>query len=158
VPIILIIIGLMLVVTGLQDTYVQMGRQIKTDVTGGFGMFALALGMLAVLGQFETFRPFAKAFMALVIIAILLANPGFFGNLKTAVQQGPISPQPVQGGGGISAAANEFGGSIDKSVENLSSALGTGGNIAATASTASAIGAGNTFLNAGKALFAFFGF
>lgn len=149
-PIAFIIIGIMLVVTGAQDTHVQFGRQVVSDITGkkGFAVWMLAIWFIGAIGAVESLRPLSKAFMTLIIVGIILANPAFFTNFLAAVQQGPISPQPVQNSQGLGSAITSA----------ATGAAKAGGNAVAETSTSAALSSGNTFMNAGFALFKFLGF
>lgn len=93
-PFALIMIGLILVVTGAQDTYAAMGQQLRKDFTGdgNFVFWVAAIGTIGAIGYIEPLRPLSRAFMTLIIVAVLIANPKFFSQLSDALKQGPISP------------------------------------------------------------------
>ncbi len=165
-PIALMFIGLTLIITGIQDTYVQMGRQLRADLTGGFSMFMLAILMLGALGSIPAFEKLAKTFMVLVIIAIVLANKGFFTNLQQAIKQGPVSPQKVQSSGsgsGIGDAAASAGkGFSDLTVNGLLKQFGMSGSSDTGSSSGTDTSSGsdstNSFLSMGKTFMQFFGY
>lgn len=90
--------GLILIVTGAQNTYAALGSQLRGDFTGqnNFTWWFLALILVGVLGYMPQFRTFSRVFMALILIAILFSHKGFFANLTAALKQGPTAPQVPQ--------------------------------------------------------------
>lgn len=93
-PFALVLIGLIMIVTGARDTYAQFGAQVRSDFTGdgNFLYWIAAIGAIGSLGYINKFRGFSQIFMALIIIAMILANGGFFDKLTQALATGPISP------------------------------------------------------------------
>lgn len=92
-PIGLIVIGLALVISGVKDTYADLGTLIKGDFTGpnNFTTWLVALGLIGALGYVKVLRPFANAFLVLVVLVIILKNSGVFDQLKNALAAGPTS-------------------------------------------------------------------
>lgn len=93
-PFALITIGLILVITGARNTYAAFGREIASEFTGpgNFTWWLLAFGAIGSLGYIEQLRFFSRAFMALVLISMVLKNGGVFNQVTQALQQGPIAP------------------------------------------------------------------
>lgn len=93
-PFALVIIGLVLVVTGAKDTYQQFGRQVSSDFTGegNFTWWLVSLGAVGSLGYIPALRPFSRMFLVLIVIAMVIKNGGFFDQLTSALQAGPIAP------------------------------------------------------------------
>lgn len=93
-PYALVIIGLILIVSGVRDTHTQLGAQLKQDLTGSqnFGQYALAIFAVGSLGYIDALRKFSTWFMALILIALVLSNRGFFNEFKKAVDAGPEAP------------------------------------------------------------------
>lgn len=92
-PFALVTIGLLMVVTGVKNTYADFGAQLKSDFTGpgNFTYWMLAIGAIGAMGYSTTLRPFANAFAALVILALFLSNRGFFAKLQSAIAAGPTA-------------------------------------------------------------------
>lgn len=114
-PFALVTIGLLLVITGFQNTYSQLGHQVGKDFTGegNFTYWIIALGIVGLLGYNDTLKPFSRAFMALIIVVIFLSNKGFFSQINPAIASGTsTAPLPAGGTGGIGggATATEGGG------------------------------------------------
>lgn len=136
-PLLLIFIGLLLVITGFQDSYKALGSQVQKDFTGqdNFFYWLLALAALGALGYFNKLKTFSDVIMGLIILVMIVSkNQGvtFFENLIPSLQQGSTTPAapigtPVQGAvggsagsGGANSAASSFGSAF------LSSAIDAG--------------------------------
>lgn len=93
-PFALVLIGLVLIVTGAKNTHRAFGRTLVGDFTGpaNFTYWLAAIGSIGALGYIEKIRPFSRAFMVLIIVAMFLANGGFFDRLQQALRTGPIAP------------------------------------------------------------------
>jgi len=93
-PFALVTIGLIMVITGVRNTYGDFASQLRSDFTGpgNFTFWVASIGAIGALGYVETLRPFANMFMALVIIAMVLKNGGVFDKFKSALTSGPVSP------------------------------------------------------------------
>jgi hypothetical protein len=100
-PFALVLIGLALVVTSAQDTYVQLGRQLRSDFTGqgSFIYWAGAIGMAGAIGYVDALRKLSVALLVLV-----LKHSDFFSKFTTGIKQGPS--HPTKTGTGSSDASN----------------------------------------------------
>ncbi len=96
----LIVVGLVLVITSIQNTYAALGAQLKKDFSGsqGFIVWMLALIAVGALGYVQGWEKFSRWFLALILIAIILANSkrstaqgGLFGSLLQQVKN-PVAP------------------------------------------------------------------
>lgn len=105
-PFVLVFIGLIMIVTGANNTYPQFAAQLKADFTGtkSFIPYALALGAVGALGYIDAFRRFSHYFMALILIALVLSNKGFFQNFVKGINATPVAPQSAS-----STASNPSG-------------------------------------------------
>lgn len=94
-PFALILIGLLLVITGAKGTQGALVNELREDFTGAgnFTYWVLALGSIGALGYVDSLRTFSRWFMALIIIAMVLSNQGFFQKLTEALAAGPVSPE-----------------------------------------------------------------
>lgn len=82
-PFLIILIGLALVITAIQNTYVQFGNQLRTDAKP-FVLWAVAIFAVGLIGYVKGWEKFSRYFLALILIAIVLAQSknvqgGFFG-------------------------------------------------------------------------------
>lgn len=93
-PFALVTIGLIMVITGVRDTYQAFGAQVKADFTGSgnFTYWIASIGAIGALGYIDALRGFANLFMALVIIAMTLKNGGVFDKFKAALASGGTAP------------------------------------------------------------------
>jgi hypothetical protein len=94
-PYALVIIGLLMIITGINNTYSQFGSQLQNDFSGSksFIVWILAIGSVGALGYIKDLRTFSHYFMALILISMVLANKGVFQNLQAQVAAGPATPQ-----------------------------------------------------------------
>jgi hypothetical protein len=95
-PFFFVFVGVLLIITGVKDTYVALGNQIAKDFTGtqNFFVWVLALGAVGSLGYIERLRPFTNAFMVLILLAMVLTNANK-GDILTLVSDGlnnPVTP------------------------------------------------------------------
>jgi hypothetical protein len=118
-PFAFVLIGLALVITSAQDTYVQLGKQLKADFTGknSFLVWALAFMMVGVIGYVEKLRPISTAFMALILMVLLLRNGNFFQQLSKGFSTAPKKPTPAQAAqapntSGIAGTATSLAGDL----------------------------------------------
>lgn len=97
-PFAFVAIGLVLVMAGIQDTHAQLGSQLRKDFVGGYMQWVLAIVLIGSLGYIDAVRPLSRAFLTLIIVGMLVANPNFFTEVQKAVREGPISPTKSAGG------------------------------------------------------------
>lgn len=91
---VLVIAGMLMIVTGAKGTYAQFGAQVASDFTGpgNFTYWLAAIGSVGALGYVDALRTVSRLFLALILIAMVLANKGFFNQLTAALNKGPIAP------------------------------------------------------------------
>lgn len=138
-PFFFVFVGVLLIVTGVKDTYVALGNQIVKDFTGpsNFFVWVLALGAVGSLGYVEKLRPFSNAFMVLILLAMVLTNSNK-SDILTMLSDGlnnPVTPN-----------------------RPASSDVAPTQNRASMAATPSSIQKGADYLATGAKLLAVFGF
>lgn len=91
-PFALVLIGLLMIVTGVRNTHAAFGKQIVSDFTGpqNFTTWILAIGAMGSLGYIEALRPLSRTFMTLIIISFILKNGGVFDKFQEALAKGPL--------------------------------------------------------------------
>lgn len=141
-PFALVFVGLLLIITGFQNTYKQFGAQVQGDFSGkgNFLYWLLAILIVGAIGYVKSLQGFSRAFMALILLSILLSNKSgtaqgitFFSNLVTGVNTGSTTQvdsigDPLQGGN-TASSGNSSGGGFDLSN------IGQDASIAATVSS-----------------------
>lgn len=144
-PFALVAIGLLLIITSAQDTYVQMGKQISKDFTGqgSFVWWALALLMAGIIGYVEKLRPLSAAFMGLILVVLLLKNKDFFTQLTSAFQKGPTKPQ-VGAGGATPSVVSQATTAVTNAAAGVAGNSGTATGMSGTS--------GDMFATAAKTL------
>jgi len=124
-PIVLIIIGVLLVVTALQNTYKDLGTLLSGDFTGqgNFFYWLVAIAGVACIGFIPRMQPFSRVFIGLVLVSMFLAknNRGFWSKLTSALNIGSTAShstvntgvnnpaQPVSASSGGSSGSGIFG-------------------------------------------------
>ena len=108
------IVGLLMIVTGVKGTYQQFGAQVVSDFTGSqpFTYWVFAIVGVGALGYIDALRTVSRMFLALIIVAMVLANRGFFAQLTAALKQGPVAPQAGLGSPAASSGASSSPGAI----------------------------------------------
>lgn len=140
-PFALVFVGMILIITGFQNTYQEFGTQVQSDFSGpsSFLYWIIALGIVGAIGYIPAAQTPSRAFMVLIIIAMFVASKnGIFAQAESALSSGAISQgvnapvDPVGAGVPSSSAGTSGGGSG-------SSGGGSGilGDVSAAASIAS---------------------
>lgn len=93
-PYALVTIGLLMIITGINNTYSPFAAQLQSDFTGSksFFVWIIAIGSVGALGYINNLRQFSHYFMALILIALILSNKGVFANFQAAIASGPKQP------------------------------------------------------------------
>ena len=118
-PFALVFVGMILVITGFQNTYQEFGAQVQKDFTGNnsFIWWIISLGVVGSIGYVPSLQTPSRMFMLLIIVVMFLANKGgVFSQFNSAVTAGSNAPvNPVGAGvpassGGSSGASSDSGG------------------------------------------------
>ena len=108
-PIVFAVAGLLLIVSGVRGTVTSSDPSkpslvalVKADFTGQPNYFewVIAVVLIGAIGYIPKMEPVSRAFMALVIVGMLLSNKGFFAQLKTLTKQSALTTQPTGAGTG----------------------------------------------------------
>lgn len=86
-PFALLIIGVLLVVSGLRGTSSQLVTLVKADFTGqdNFVYWMTAMLILGALGYIDELKPLSRIFTILVVVVLFLSNGGFFQQFTAAL-------------------------------------------------------------------------
>jgi hypothetical protein len=137
-PFALVVIGLLMIVTGINNTYSQFGAQLQKDA--GFLPWALAIFVVGLIGNISDLRTFSHYFMALILISVILANSkqgsaGFFSNLSAAIKAGPTAPQATAASSSSSGVASGIISALTSSPSSGSGAAPAAGSTSTTSGT-----------------------
>jgi len=128
---VLVITGLLMIVTGTRETYAQFSSQLASDFTGdhNFTYWLAAIGSVGALGYIDALRTVSRLFLALILIAMVLANKGFFNQLSAALKAGPTAPAAPAGASNSSTASSSAGiaGADGKTLKQSLQTPGGGG-------------------------------
>lgn len=90
-PIIALIVGIMLIVVGINNKMPELTALLKEDFNPSsnvapFQIWILAIFVAGSLGYVKELRPIANAFLTLIVISLILSNGGFFAKFSDAVK------------------------------------------------------------------------
>lgn len=118
-PLALIIVGAVMIVSAVRGTTAQLGAQLKQDFSGNssFLKWAAAILFIGIVGYYAPAKKFSYAFLALILIGMILSNRGIFAQLQSALANiKPATPAPSTtaglnqpGASFASAQASPFG-------------------------------------------------
>lgn len=88
----LVFIGLILVIVGVRDETEAFNATLSEDILGASGTsnfvaFVIAIAIIGAIGSAKELRGFSNAFMALIIIVLLISNRGFFAEFQRQIQE-----------------------------------------------------------------------
>lgn len=128
-PFVLILIGAILLVAGLRNTYADLWQLVKTDFTeqNGFLSWVAAIAVVGGLGYVPKLRPLSVAFMTLLLVVLILSNGGVFAKLQQFIQSGAGGQNSPSLKGGL-----DLGGAGEKLGENLSDFAKVAANLTET--------------------------
>lgn len=101
-PYALLLIGAVLLVAGLRNTYSELWALVKGDFTqqGGFLTWVAAIAVVGGMGYIPKLRSLSIAFMTLLLLVLVLSNGGVFAKLTDFIKSGAggnNTPSPVPG-------------------------------------------------------------
>jgi hypothetical protein len=97
-PIFFIVVGVLLVIVGINDKMRELGALAKEDFAPsnnqpGFAQWLIAIFVIGSLGNIKSIKPVANAFLALVVVSMVIANRGFFNRFHSAITKSDLGPQ-----------------------------------------------------------------
>lgn len=99
-PFALTIIGMLFIITGFQDTYKEFFTEVEGDFTGAdsFIYWFISIGLVGSLGYIPELKNFSRASMALILVAMVLADKGgVFAKFNQQIQAGDTTPVNAPG-------------------------------------------------------------
>lgn len=100
-PFALIFAGALLIASGINGKSGQLFTLVKGDIEGGYIYWMFSILVIGALGYSEDLKPLSRAFMALVLVVLVLkaGNPlknsggGLFAQLQAGLAASPSSNQ-----------------------------------------------------------------
>ncbi len=98
-PYALLLIGAILLVAGVRNTYGQLWALIKNDFigTGGFINWVAAIAVIGAIGYIPRLRSLSVAFMTLLLLVLVLSHAGLFAQLQNFIQNGLGASNTITG-------------------------------------------------------------
>lgn len=134
-PILALVIGILFVATGLNNTtgklFDLLGKEFSgNDGKASFIPWLFSIGAVGALGYYDPIRRLANMFLVLIIIVLILVNKGFFDNLTAAFN--------IENGGKGLGGGGTNGGSVFEDSEN---------HVSVMAGSAATTGAGSNSIS-----------
>lgn len=95
-PFALIGVGVLLILTGINNTYSQMFGTMQADFLAGYFKWALGILIVGALGYIPPLKPVSDGLLALIILVLFLASKG---GIFTSAQKALSN---IKGGSGTS--------------------------------------------------------
>lgn len=143
-PLALLLIGAVLIVSGIRNTSSQLGTLLAGDFSGpgNFFYWVAAIGVIGGVGYYSPLRNASRLFLFLVVLSMLLADKGVFAQLQAAVSS-VQPPQPSGEAASGQATTDQLSTNPGSSGGSGSSSSGSGGfNWSQAVSDAAAFAAG----------------
>lgn len=128
----LIIIGLALISTGVQNTQSQLTAAVASDFTGAGSFWYWIAGAIAAgaIGYYSPFQGASRLFLGLIILVFLLDNTGFFAAFASAIQNPVAAPSnagsaPSAGAAAVGALAGAIGAGAGANAADIGSSIGS---------------------------------
>jgi uncharacterized membrane protein HdeD (DUF308 family) len=83
-PFALIIVGIILLVSGVRNTHPELYNLVKQDFSGdkSYVRWMLAILIIGAIGYIPEMKPLSRAFLVLVVIGLFISNGGFFDKFQ----------------------------------------------------------------------------
>lgn len=112
----ILIIGLALIASALQNTQNELAALLRRDLLGsqGFLLWLAAVGALGAIGYIPGLERTSRNLILLLVVVVVLRNGGIWANAQAALQgasqQGP-APSPVNPADQTTSTSNSSGSS-----------------------------------------------
>lgn len=133
-PYALLLIGAIMLVAGIRNTYGALWQLLKNDFisTNGFLTWVAAIAVVGGLGYIPRLRNLSIAFMTLLLLVLVLSNSGVFARLQQFIQSGapagvaPVAPNTVAVQPATNTVSSAGLSPLDQINQNLSGGLPNG--------------------------------
>lgn len=108
-PVFFVILGVFALVVAVRDKGADARKLLASELTGpgNFLSWVLAILLIGSLGYVPQLRAFSRAFLALVMLSILLSKKGFFSQLQSQLLNrtaAPVADAPGNTGASVAGA------------------------------------------------------
>ena len=109
-PYALLLVGAVMLVAGIRNTYAQLWQLVEGDFTqqGGFLAWVAAIAVIGALGYVPKLKPLSIALLTLILIVLVISHNGVFAQLQ----------QFITSGGGAQAATPGLSPTVSAPVYN----------------------------------------
>lgn len=124
-PYALLIIGAVLLVAGIRNTYGDLWTLVEGDFTrqNGYLTWVAAIAVVGAIGYIPKLKPLSVAFMTLLLVVLVLSNGGVFARLQEFIASGAggrgAAPIPNSAAVSPNAPAGNAPSAIDQVLSNL---------------------------------------
>lgn len=134
-PYALLLIGAVMLVAGVRNTYGDLWTLIKGDFTqqGGFINWVAAIAVVGGLGYIPRLRPLSVAFMTLLLLVLVISHNGVFAQLQQFLQSGAGGANSGTIPNGSEGESGSKGGTGPINAQTVSSAAEIAANLGALA-------------------------
>jgi hypothetical protein len=158
-PFALAIVGIVLLVSALRGTSGSLFAALKADFTGSgnYIYWVVAILVIGSIGYIKKLQPISDAFLALVLIVLMISNKGFFAQFMTALSSTDTSAcTQVSSSSSTPGVTNPIASLLPSSMVNSGTLLGTQATqvspVTATPNQSYSQALSNTWTNLGSAL------
>ena len=131
-PYALILIGAILLVAGIRNTYADLWKLVESDFTatdtqGSFISWLAVVAVVGGIGYIPKLKSLSIAFMTLLLLVLVISKQGLFAKLQSFIQSGVSSAaQSGTTAASTSTPSNPLGNISTSTLEEAAS-LVTGG-------------------------------
>jgi hypothetical protein len=121
-PFVLILVGVVMVVAGVRNTFSQLTSLLAGDFTGqdNFLYWFLSIMIVGSIGYIPKLKPFSNIMLLLLLVVLFLHKGGFFAQFQQALS---TTAQPSQSGQAQQGSSGTQG--LQSSIGSLIGSVGT---------------------------------
>jgi hypothetical protein len=95
-----VLVGVMLVASGIKNTQGQLGALIVSDFTGAGNFWYYIAGIFAVgtIGYYQPARDISRLLIVLILLVLFLSNEGIWAQLQSGLATAQAAPSVPQAG------------------------------------------------------------
>ena len=94
---VLLLIGAMLTISGVQGTHGTLFKLVREDFSGpnSFVYWAASVGAIGAVGYVPAFKELSRAFLVLILLVMVISNRGAFAKFTEALES--TTEPPLRG-------------------------------------------------------------